>query len=1460
VILFSAVSLTSSLTYFEYKNDSNNPSARVTSRPQFLLNLYQLIVSICVTYFSGIELKIILLAVMLVGSALLFIQFHFSFPFHDEALNKTWSILTAMNMWTAFLLVFAMVLEDILFKGTVIAWIIGLPFIAYIMYDSRDHRTNLLVINSNRFKNGLEIQKQARYVYKLMQMEASNKNAKVLLKGYIEVHKKSCNKDDCPLRQKMMKNNRFAKTLMTRDENMNERLALYIQLLYKTYSEGVAKFPKDVSLRISYAFFLFEKMHNRQQALQELFQAELNKPSIDEEFIIFRYKKIIEDEIAESKNEANQGGMDVVSEMTFHNQLRQIQANIEKSTLLYMEFWSQLTEETPDLAKLNDIGSKINASIQTVEENWAKLLKVNPNNVNAIKLYGKFLLEIINDKESGDSLLEKARNLANAQANNKAANVLEGAGDDDNQDTTATIWMSGEQETLGVMTGINLSAATLFGYNKTELINKKVNALMPEVYGEYHDSFIENYLNMGESSLIARNKERLVFGKHKTEYVFPTYVSIKFAQSVMQGVQFIASFRVEKNFKSTAYVLTKPDGTIDSLTASCMTVLKIDQKAVSKKANIEDFIPQIISHRIHLFSGGKSSGKSTLALQYNYPKDSEYYYADREKASATLNVQLKDITFLGGKKNAGLQFRFDYVHEKVVGAQDLLKTAKLSNFQFRHDWEQPKASFLGEYITGDVLKESDRKDYNDDMLSDDVKSSDLDGSFIRADSKQVDDIWKVKPPQKEEEGEKYVEERRKNYGVGIKTYKLFKGKAQDIDDSRSDEDEADEEGASAQDNADGSINRSSLPRAKKSQEESHVQKEEENQDDTMADFGNNFKSRKQLSMAVSDRTAPGTVKSLKNVVNLLCLLLGLVAVLNYVIANKEFNAIEDKINLLDVSNQNLVELMNVLSRLRDTHLYNIGLTTAVDSLSTIKSSMLQSLNAAKGYIEYLSSESNDLFSEHYSLLNDPVIKLTAQDGTETHKGLIQAAQELISTGFSLVSQSGVTASDADYYTVTYNFLNDFYLGLRDSSNYYTLEMYQKVDDQLNSFMIMLIASILVLLLALFALFVIFYQINKSREAVLSLFLDIPEKTVKSLFSKCETFITNLQIGEEEEAWSQIDDEEDLDKTQQGESSSNLHEFIPRKKRKHFKNSGRSQKAFFFKFIVLAVLIEGFFIYNYVSVDVLLADVSEQLIEFNATSTAQSFYSFSNNALKQIFIDSTIPVKNAISFNVATINNKAMYDLDAEILHLHAINRNIHSNDYSEVFNQIMMANPCGYITSATGKGNCPTFAGKSVSQGISVASTKYFEDLRTLQRCYNKTINGLTCAIDLVTTVSIPGYTTTQNLLLGLFLTNEGQESAGLVATYFQPTLQTLVSDFKSSFHTQLKNTLTIRLVVFILFLVVVGVIYVLLWLPLVQKVNNDIWRTKSMLSMIPLGVIAKIKSIRMYLKKFWANQHETAM
>src|SRR5688572_1601869 len=97
---------------------------------------------------------------------------------------------------------------------------------------------------------------------------------------------------------------------------------LLFQMIYKMYTAGIHKFPNDNTLRISYAFFLLEKMHSRQQALQELTKAEQSMPALDEQFVIFRYKKLIEDEITEKQKEG-QTGLDVFSEVAFQTYLKQ---------------------------------------------------------------------------------------------------------------------------------------------------------------------------------------------------------------------------------------------------------------------------------------------------------------------------------------------------------------------------------------------------------------------------------------------------------------------------------------------------------------------------------------------------------------------------------------------------------------------------------------------------------------------------------------------------------------------------------------------------------------------------------------------------------------------------------------------------------------------------------------------------------------------------------------------------------------------------------------------------------------------------------------------------------------------------------------------------------------------------------------------------------------------------------
>ena len=180
------------------------------------MNIYQMIMIICLTFLTGNQFQVILLAIVLIGSIVLFMKFYFNPPYHDEIIAKLWASIAAINLWTSAMVVFSRIMENTLFEGSVIAWLLGIPFIVLVILTNKDHRIDLLLINPNKFQSGVEIQNQIRYVTKLMQWQGANKTAGILLDGYMEMHKQSCNKDDCPLKQKTLKNNRFTKNLMSK--------------------------------------------------------------------------------------------------------------------------------------------------------------------------------------------------------------------------------------------------------------------------------------------------------------------------------------------------------------------------------------------------------------------------------------------------------------------------------------------------------------------------------------------------------------------------------------------------------------------------------------------------------------------------------------------------------------------------------------------------------------------------------------------------------------------------------------------------------------------------------------------------------------------------------------------------------------------------------------------------------------------------------------------------------------------------------------------------------------------------------------------------------------------------------------------------------------------------------------------------------------------------------------------
>ena len=330
----------------------------------------------------------------------------------------------------------------------------------------------------------------------------------------------------------------------------------------------------------------------KQQALFEFNLIDANHPAFDISFQLFRYKHILEVELADNDH-MNHGGLDIVRELALAKLLKQCEFGIEKSAMSHYEFWSQLSEDNPDLAKLNKIGTRIITYKESCEHCWNKLSKANVLTPKILKFYGNYVKEIINDEATGDDLLNKARDLlnSNSQKNKAVMTILET--EDLYYNSTPTVLVAGDIEKLGTIVGLNSACGEIFGYTKVELLNNSINMLMPTIYANIHGLALENFLTNDTKYV---NNSRIIFGKDKNGYMFQAYINIKPTQNNLHQLQFIGTFKIEKFYKPQLYLLTENDGSINCISTSCIQNLRIDNKQLLRNSSITYYFPEIFNN------------------------------------------------------------------------------------------------------------------------------------------------------------------------------------------------------------------------------------------------------------------------------------------------------------------------------------------------------------------------------------------------------------------------------------------------------------------------------------------------------------------------------------------------------------------------------------------------------------------------------------------------------------------------------------------------------------------------------------------------------------------------------------------------------------------------------------------------------------------------------------------------
>jgi len=99
-----------------------------------------------------------------------------------------------------------------------------------------------------------------------------------------------------------------------------------------------------------------------------------------------------------------------------------------------------------------------------------------------------------------------------------------------------------------MISAVNFACSNYFGYTKTEILDKNVSTLLPPLFAELHNLWIERFLTNIEMSYL--NADRVVLGLTKNGYIFETVLKIRPIQDNQLQLQFVGSFKEQLSYKT----------------------------------------------------------------------------------------------------------------------------------------------------------------------------------------------------------------------------------------------------------------------------------------------------------------------------------------------------------------------------------------------------------------------------------------------------------------------------------------------------------------------------------------------------------------------------------------------------------------------------------------------------------------------------------------------------------------------------------------------------------------------------------------------------------------------------------------------------------------------------------------------------------------------------------------------
>lgn len=581
------IGLFSLLNYEPFVN-RGHPTSRGSSFCFLYLNLCIVGSILAEALDPGSDSPFFSLCCYLACATFLVFQFHLHPPFYARQTSKLWSGVALFNWWTYLLLFLAALLHREA-PNVFPYWLLGGLSICAFVCVRRTNFTEALQTHTDAIGDARTLLLHLQALLELVTTQSAAHEQR--LSGYVQYHKKHCADAACPLRSdNTLRRNKLE--LSSYEQYINLKYGAISNFVTYQFKQGLQKHPESLELRVLYCFYLIEVAKNTQQALDQLALC-LHSPLLTLQglYAVERLKKLVLQEAMSSQDRVSR---DIL--LSSNNDVnRRIRRLLEDISVKMVEFWGSFLKETPDMRRVMQLCKKVrslDSELDGLMEQEAAKETLEPD---IWRQFASFQEIIMMDESRAERVYQHIKTVKSAKAAQAEYDQIIKKNEELSKFASPIIFISGmkvgpaHQDDFCRIVNINNAASLVFGFSKTELIGKKIETLMSDIYANLHDRFVSNYISSMKGLMI--NKERFVMAKHKSKYLVPLTIYIKAVEDVsMQTLHFMAFLRPEKMTSCKGYILISDSGSIVDISMGVQTVLGLGPEEAAQDKTIANWV------------------------------------------------------------------------------------------------------------------------------------------------------------------------------------------------------------------------------------------------------------------------------------------------------------------------------------------------------------------------------------------------------------------------------------------------------------------------------------------------------------------------------------------------------------------------------------------------------------------------------------------------------------------------------------------------------------------------------------------------------------------------------------------------------------------------------------------------------------------------------------------------------